>query len=290
MENPTQAAKTSASLESVVNLFLEDCAKRNLTNTHIKTVKSRMKRLVALWGSRNMLDITKEELEAYLRGIDSNETATNHLRTLSSIYKFAKDADLIPWGVRDVTQRVRRPKHSRKEPQFFTPEEMRALLRVAASGSEETHYQVAMLALGGFVGLRTEEVMRINWEDIMLDHNVVRLHGGITKTARRRMSRLSDNAVAWLRKVARPSGPVVPESPRDALYRREDVQHASGVVWKHNGLRHSYVTYAMAKERNAYTVAEQVGNSPGVLQEHYMGLVLPTDAEEWFSITPDNTL
>lgn len=290
METTLQATNTDASLGSVVNLFLKDCAERQLTNAHIKTVKSRMKRLVQMWGDRHMSDISKEELEAYLRGIDSSETALNHLRTLSSIYSFAKEADLLPWGSRDVTQRIRRPKQVRREPQFFTPQEMRALLRTAASGQKETHYQVAMLVLGGFVGMRTEEIMRIHWEDILLDHKVARLHGSITKTSRRRMARLPDNAVAWLRKVARPSGPVVTEPVRDALYRREDIQHDSGVIWKNNGLRHSYVTYSMAVERNAFIVAEQVGNSPEVLHEHYMGLVLPTDAEEWFGITPDNTL
>jgi hypothetical protein len=64
----------------------------------------------------------------------------------------------------------------------------------------------------------------------------------------------------------------------------------AGVEWKNNALRHSYVTYAMAQERDAWKVAEQVGNSPRVLQAHYKGLVLATDATEWFGITPDNTL
>jgi integrase len=290
METTLQATNTDASLRSVVNQFLTDCETRQLSKVHIKTVKSRMKRPVTLWGDRHINDITKDDLESYLRSIDSSETALNHLRTLSSVFAFAKNADLLPWGSRDVTQRIRRPKKTRRDPEFFTPEEMRALLRAAAAGERGTHYQVAMLVLGGFVGLRTEEVMRIQWEDILLDHKIARLHGDITKTSRRRMARLPDNAVAWLRKVERASGPVVTESVRDALYRREDIQHAAGVVWKNNGLRHSYVTYSMALERNAFMVAEQVGNSPGVLHEHYMGLVLPTDAEEWFGITPDNTL
>lgn len=290
MEITTQEPQTNASLSSVVNLFLKDCEDRKLTNAHIKTVRSRTKRMVTLWGDRQITEISKEELEAYLRSIDSFETATNHLRTLTSIFRFAKSADLIPWGSRDVTTRIRRPKQPRKEPQFFTPAEMRSLLRTASAGEKETHYQVAMLVLGGFVGLRTEEIMRLRWEDVLLDYGMVRLTSNVTKTSRRRLARMPDNAVEWLRKVACPTGPVVQESPRDALYRREDIQHDAGIIWKNNGLRHSYVTYAMARERNAFIVAEQVGNSPEVLHEHYMGLVLPTDAEDWFSITPNNTL
>lgn len=290
METALQPSTNEASVSSIVNQFLLDCESRHLSKAHIKTVKSRMKGIVAKWGGRRLNEITKDNLEAYLREIDSPTTAANHLRTLASIYAFAKNIEVLPWGSRDVTQRIRLPKQARKEPEFFTPSEMRALLRAASAGEATTHYQVAMLVLGGFVGLRTEEVFRVRWEDILLDHKLVRLHGDITKTARRRMARLPDNAVEWLRKVAHTTGLVVTEPSREALYRREDVQRDAGVVWKHNGLRHSYVTYSMAMERNAFIVAEQVGNSPRVLHEHYMGLVLPTDAEEWFSITPDNTL
>jgi hypothetical protein len=56
--------------------------------------------------------------------------------------------------------------------------------------------------------------------------------------------------------------------------------------WKHNGLRHSFISYRVALVKNVNQVALEAGNSPQVIFSNYRELVTPQDAKAWFAITP----
>jgi hypothetical protein len=57
-------------------------------------------------------------------------------------------------------------------------------------------------------------------------------------------------------------------------------------VWKHNALRHSFISYRVAQTQNVAQVALEAGNSPRVVFSNYRELVRPVDAERWFAISP----
>ncbi len=57
-------------------------------------------------------------------------------------------------------------------------------------------------------------------------------------------------------------------------------------VWKHNGLRHSFISYRIADIKNVAQVALEAGNSPQIIFSNYRELVRPVDAQKWFSIVP----
>ena len=57
-------------------------------------------------------------------------------------------------------------------------------------------------------------------------------------------------------------------------------------VWKHNALRHSFISYRVADIQNAAQVALEAGNSPQMIFQHYRELVRPGAAKEWFAIKP----
>lgn len=57
-------------------------------------------------------------------------------------------------------------------------------------------------------------------------------------------------------------------------------------VWKHNGLRHSFISYRVADIQNIPQVAMEAGNSTQMIHKHYRELVRPKAAKEWFGITP----
>jgi hypothetical protein len=58
------------------------------------------------------------------------------------------------------------------------------------------------------------------------------------------------------------------------------------VKWKHNGLRHSFISYRVAEIQNANQVALEAGNSPQMIFKHYRELVRPAEAKKWFGIVP----
>ncbi len=57
-------------------------------------------------------------------------------------------------------------------------------------------------------------------------------------------------------------------------------------LWKHNALRHSYISYRVAQVQNVAQVALEAGNSPQMIFQHYRELVQPDAAKAWFAIMP----
>jgi len=57
-------------------------------------------------------------------------------------------------------------------------------------------------------------------------------------------------------------------------------------AWKHNALRHSFISYRVAQTQDVAKVSLEAGNSPQMIFKHYRELVRPQAAKEWFSITP----
>jgi hypothetical protein len=60
----------------------------------------------------------------------------------------------------------------------------------------------------------------------------------------------------------------------------------TALKWKHNGLRHSFVSYRIAVVQNENQIAMEAGNSPAMIHQHYRELVTVAQAKEWFSIVP----
>ena len=69
-------------------------------------------------------------------------------------------------------------------------------------------------------------------------------------------------------------------------HRLEELAQESEVKWKHNALRHSYISYRVAQIQNVAQVALEAGNSPKVIFSNYRELVKPAAAVKWFSIEP----
>jgi integrase len=58
-------------------------------------------------------------------------------------------------------------------------------------------------------------------------------------------------------------------------------------AWKHNALRHSFISYRVAQVQDVTKVSLEAGNSPRMVFSNYRELVRPADAEKWFAVTPE---
>lgn len=281
----------STTVTEAVKRYLKNEHSRGLSYHHLRTITGHLKAFEKAFQGKTILSITQEEATKYINLRGSPRSKKNHLTTLRGFCKWAQDVDYIPYDRRTFSERVKNPKVSLGEPEFFTPEEMRKLLLGVAKLPKDKEWVLALVILGGFVGMRLSEICRIKWSDILFEHKSIKISQLVTKTQRRRIAVIPENALLWLSTISDKEGFIIPQKLVSNINRFTSLVTAlAGVNWKCNGLRHSYVTYAMAQERSAWQVAEQVGNSPSILQVHYKGLVLPSDAEEWFNITPENTL
>ena len=57
-------------------------------------------------------------------------------------------------------------------------------------------------------------------------------------------------------------------------------------AWKHNALRHSFISYRVSETGNVANVSLEAGNSPQMIFQHYKELVQPDAAKAWFAIVP----
>ena len=81
------------------------------------------------------------------------------------------------------------------------------------------------------------------------------------------------------------TGEVVPVAARGKV---ERVRKAAGLQrWPKNGLRHSFSSYRLAAINDAPRVAAELGHTtPQLLYSTYRDLVLPTEAERYWTILP----
>ena len=173
------------------------------------------------------------------------------------------------------------PRVKWEEPEIITPDDMAKVLWVAKSVYPEI---VAALALGGFAGLRRAEIGRLQKDNIDLGQGIITLSAGITKLNQRRVVEISPTLSAWLTPFL--SGGLDFGDTSYAFKVRRCVEHAKA-VWPANGLRHSYISYRVQRDKDVGAIATECGHSKETLLRHYKCLCTPQMADAWFNLTPE---
>ncbi len=175
-----------------------------------------------------------------------------------------------------------RPEHANNaEIEFYTPDELRALLE-AAEGPVR-----AIMALAGLVGLRTQELLRLDWMDVWRVRGHIEVTAGKAKTRQRRLVEIVPALAAWLVQFRGfTSGKVC--TLHEVTWQQHFVElcEKAGVSRKSNGLRHGFCTYHFAAHGNENLTAQQAGNSPGMLHQNYKGLATREEGQAWFAWPP----
>lgn len=143
------------------------------------------------------------------------------------------------------------------------------------------------MAIGAFAGIRTAEVCRLDWSEVNLETGLIEIKKGKAKTLSRRLVPITENLALFLTGVEERNGPVWAQSEPFLFDLMRDAGNDSGVKWKHNALRHSFISYRVAKIKNVNEVAMEAGNSPDMIFKHYRELVTEKEADAWFGVTPD---
>ena len=239
--------------------------------------------------------VTTADVQAWLDGREAAPRSVKNFRAAASgLFKFAEARGYIAKGENPVagTERI---KIRNSEPiAIFTPAELRRLLAAAKNDFKP------VIALQAFAGLRSAEVMRLDWRDVKLSRGHIELGANKTKTAARRLVPISANLREWLAPHAKKTGRVFAHTRAYFHVLQRDTAAATGheadektgraalaaVEWKQNALRHSAISYRVAETGDVNRIALESGNSPAMIFQHYRELVTPEDAMQWFAIAP----
>lgn len=266
--------------ETIAKL-VEDCLAQKktdgLSTRYIGQLRSDLTRFGKAF-SKPIAEITTEELDEWIRSVGSAPRTRNNFRTsLNTFFAYCRRNGYLSKHLPTEAEGVGRVKVRDHRIRVLTPKEMTKLLKKA------TKEMIPFIAIGGFAGLRSAEIQRLNWADIMLERGWIEVRPENAKTATRRLVPISDNLKAWLQPLAG-SGPVLKwrEIWRDVIALAKKLK----IRWEQNILRHSAISYRVASTNDVNRIALESGNTPAIIFKHYRELVMPEDSEAWWSIMP----
>jgi integrase len=271
----------AVSIEKLVEEYLKSVAKAGNDERDIQTVRSHLSRFSSSM-KVPIESIRAVDIDRYLESPKdwANRTRNNHKQSISRLFNWAVEKGYLPSNFENPTEKATRYKVvSSGSPGIFTPQELQKLF----DHVEEDW--MPYLAIAAFAGPRSAEIPRLDWSAVLFDEKVIVLEEKHTKTKRRRVAHMPDNLVDWLKSYrGEMKGPICPAKNSNKMTGR--LSKSSKVEWKHNGLRHSYISYQMAILRDAAKVAEQCGNSPDQVQANYKANAVESEARKWFAIRP----
>jgi integrase len=227
--------------------------------------------------------ITPDDVATFFDGLKlSPRSHNNFLCALRTFFRFAQKHDWLSKEV-DLLSRVEKRNGKPTPVEIFMPSELGALLKAA------TPQVGPCIALSAFAGLRAEEIMRLDWQDVERRPKFIEVAAHKAKTATRRIVPLSDNLANWLAIAPRNGERVWPHSKPYFFEELRNAADNAGVKWKQNALRHSFISYRLAEIQDVNRVALEAGNSPQMIFRHYRELATPEQARTWFAIAPEAT-
>jgi integrase len=264
-----------------------------LSRVYLKDLRGRLRRFQEAFKMPIGM-ITTAEIEDFLRSLRvggkalSGKSRNNYRGAIGTLFYFSEARGYVVKGAVDI-EGVAVAKEHRGEIEIFCPEEFARVLNTAEPDL------IPFLTIGAFAGLRHAELQRLDWSEVRLEDGFIEVKAGKAKTASRRLVPIHENLRKWLLPHRKPQGPICPYAnmSKQLLWLAEAVNEAwqkekpSGKFeWKHNALRHSFISYRVAETQNVAQVALEGGNSPKVIFSNYRELVKPADAAKWFSIEP----
>lgn len=256
---------------------------------------------------RNLSAVAGSEMQDWLHGLKLGPQSYLNFRTvIGTLFKFAKRRGYLARD-NDEAERIEKVDGNGGEITIYSPAELQRLIKAAPRSF------LPCLVIGAFAGLRSSEIERLEWKDVDLKRKFIKVLGARKRgTPSRRVVPIADCLAVWLDDHARASGKVW-TGTHDEFY---DAQQATAMAtkyphhtikpvsekppiidsgaklegevleWKHNALRHSFISYRLAEVQNVNQVALEAGNSATTIDAHYKELVTPEQAREWFGVRP----
>lgn len=269
---------------AVVDEFLKAITAQGRSARYVEDCTSRLSK--ASKAFRGYVQrITAPDIEAWLDSIKAaGRTRNNYRSSLCTLFSFARSRGYLPRNERTEAEMTMKASDRGGDIGIYTAKDLAVML-----GGIDAKF-LPLVALGAFAGLRTVEIHRLDWQDIDLhgDHIVVGKHKA--KTGQRRIVPILPALRAWFETLLiGKHGPVIPRYSGDAPLLRAFRQALEPLKVKmvHNGLRHSFATYRLAAVQSADQVALEMGNSPRKLFQNYRELATKRQAEQWFSVMPE---
>jgi integrase len=267
----------SKSVSEAITKLLKAKEANGMSPRYLKDLRVRLSRFAEDFGERKISDLGAPEIGDWLRALSLAALGQNtyYLR-LSLLFSFAIEQC---WVTVSPLSKSMLAKVRDAEPGILSPGQFASLLTNAASRT------LPYWALGGFAGIRSAELERLEWSDIDFEHKLIEINPRKAKTASRRLVEICEALLVWLAPYRGSRGPVCPRGLAPRLL--ADRARAGLTHWPSNALRHSYASYFLEMHNDAAKLALQMGHANAtMIFNHYRQRVRPEAARAWWSIMP----
>jgi integrase len=243
-------------------------------------------------------DITTHDIDEVLKSLTklSGTTKNKYRSHLVTALSYARDKKHLARDKKTEAEFAMTFKQEQLPINVYLPSELFLILN-------SIHPRVVpFFVVGGLAGLRSSEISRLKWEDVVWGRGIF-IDKEQSKTGKGRLAPILPALEAWLRPYAKEKGPVLPGLHTPAYL--NSVVHDAFLAFKEkqpkvnyiaNGLRHSFCSYRVAEVKSESQVAREAGNSARMLAAHYVNvkverngvrhIVDEKSAGDWFSIIP----
>ncbi len=298
----TASLRDRKPIPDLVAEFLSSKTKAGLSDRHLSDMRHRLTAFSKAFACPAD-ELTCPLLQRYLDTLNgAGRTKLNHWRHIITLLRWGVRRKLAPRDLLEELEAIERPRPDEGEIGIFTPAELLEMLEATCRFRPDL---LAWVVIGAYCGLRTAELMRLDWAMVNAPRRFVEVSAAKSKTRSRRLVPLCDSALSWLAHVPKREGPVSPyaeenkalaaivvsvnrlreaSAKQHAQLTGKPVTKAPPFKWVKNGLRHSFCSYRLAQAKDAAKVALEAGNSPAMLFKHYRELVTEANAEAWFGL------
>lgn len=307
---------TLADASKIYLLEMETLGRKNKT---IEGVRRKLDKLNRWFPGNNVCDFEPDTIRSYISddsdaygpfaGRDvSKTTRTNELTVLKAFFTFCENRKYI--GESPIDKSIRRPGVERAEIVALDLEKVHELMTICDTLPVNIRdLAVPYFALSLFAGLRPQELRpedgeeQVSWDDFTWrkKESTLVVNYKVGKVTSRRVVKLPENCVAWVKPFDRKTGPVISCSYAQwrgifDLIRAKAGYKVYGRHFRHidsalakvsndtdrekyvpDVLRHTAISYYLeAHDNNKDLTSSWAGNSPAVIDQHYRSLIKGT--------------
>ena len=274
----SQPQLNSADTSQIVTQLLKSKQEDGLSRRYLDTMRSHLTRFAAAFPVQ-IAGIAAPQMEQWLRGLNIGARSRNNIRgSVVTLFHFARKQGYLRKGQPTEADDLAVAKDRGGAIGVLKPEQL-ALVLASAPSREELY-----LALGAFTGMRSSEIIRLDWSAVNFERLFITVAADKAKTATRRLVPIHPNLAQWLEPHRGSKGQPFPTGV--VAERAIAFAKRCGIRWPQNALRHSYATYRLALIADAARVALEMGNSPSKLMTNYRELADEEEAKAWFAICP----
>lgn len=249
----------------------KECSQEHLINLRIYLGK-----MCDNLGSKKVTEIRAKDIHKVINQMDYSMVYKNNIRR--AFVTFLNYCIFNQYVSTNEAEKVPIFKEEKNEIECISVENTKKLFNVL---EESYPHLVAFNALRAFAGIRTAHAKTMQWQQINFEEKGIRFSGG-GKRVTAFLEDYPENLWSWLNSYK--------GSTIEPTFAKEtgQVMKCHDIECPHNGLRHGFATYHLAKFRdiNLTSILLMHRGNPRMLFDRYRGVTSSYASDEYFSILP----